>query len=382
MTTLALYIHWPFCALLCPYCDFTRGLWSQASTQDAQVWLKAYQQELSYWYCRLGSCTLSSIFFGGGTPSLMPIAVLEGILNHIRNLFGPLDPSIEVTLEMNPTGIEVDTLQNILSIGINRISVGVQSFQQKILTFLGRNHTVKEAKTVLTWLKERNVDFSLDLMYAHVHHQNPEMWHQELKEALEFAGNHISLYQLTIESGTPFYRHKKKGHILTLNSADAADLYLWTHDYLESLGWSGYEISNYALHQKYCKHNLTYWRYGDYLGIGTGAHSRVTFSGVTKYAIVNNPRPEEWLKSCNTHQNGIKRFYPVTQEVAFKERMLMGLRLKEGVELESLLSIFPLLSLKIQQLKDVGYALETDRHFQLTLEGRLRLDGILAFLWE
>ncbi|PPE03260.1 radical SAM family heme chaperone HemW [Holospora curviuscula] len=380
MQTLALYIHWPFCASLCPYCDFTRGLWSQAPTQDVTVWLKAYKQELSYWCHRLGPRKITSIFFGGGTPSLMPLPLLEGILIHIDKIFKQSHSFIEVTLEMNPTGVELKKLQDIISLGVNRISVGVQSLQDKILTFLGRKHSAQEARTVLYWLKERGVRFSLDLMYAHAYHQNEEVWQEELKEAVHLAGNHISLYQLTVEAGTPFHRYKKQGNRLTLDSAAAADLYVWTDSYLEFLGWQGYEISNYALKEEYCSHNLSYWRYEDYLGIGTGAHGRVTLPCATKYAIVNDPRPECWLNRCTTSGNGIRREYPLKEEAQFKERMLMGLRLKEGMSLTSPLS--PSFRLKIQDLKDAGYVVEDKASIQLTREGRLRLDGILAFLWK
>ncbi|ETZ05034.1 MULTISPECIES: radical SAM family heme chaperone HemW [Holospora] len=381
MKKLALYIHWPFCLSICPYCDFNRGIWSKAPTQDPEIWIEAYKKEITYWRKRIGECKVTSIFFGGGTPSLMPISLLAGILQHISEVFGVLLSSIEVTLEMNPTKFETEKLQEIVALGINRISVGVQSFQDPVLKFLGRTHTKQEAKNVLTWLKKKDVRFSLDLMYAHKYHEDPENWKTELKEALQWAGSHISLYQLTLERGTLFHRRAQQEKNLILDASSAADLYLWTHHYLESLGWNGYEISNYARDAEYCEHNLTYWRYEDYLGIGAGAHSRITFSD-GKYAIVNESSATSWLNSCTVYHNAVKQAVPLELCTQFKEKMLMGLRLKEGVFLDSVLPIPSKFEVKIQQLKDAGYMIEFEKRLQLTIEGKLRLDGILSFLLE
>ncbi|ETZ07094.1 radical S-adenosyl methionine domain-containing protein 1, mitochondrial [Holospora obtusa F1] len=380
MKNLALYLHWPFCMTLCPYCDFSRGIWSNAPTQDPKIWLAAYENELSYWRQRLGPRTITSLFFGGGTPSLMPLPLLEGILKCICSLFEVSLSDIEVTLEMNPTEFEAEKLGSIVELGINRISVGVQSFQASVLTFLGRKHSVQDVKKVLSWLKEHNIRFSFDLIYAHIYHNDLKNWQKELKEALLWAGTHISLYQLTLEKGTPFYNASFKGKKLTVDSSCAADLYLWTHHYLENLGWKGYEISNYARSEEYCFHNLTYWRYQDYLGIGAGAHSRLTLDHSIKYAVSNEQNSAIWLEACTHKASAIKQSTPLTLEDCFKERLLMGLRLAEGIRLD--LPISSKLSLKIQQLKDAEYVKEIDSFFRLTIEGRLRLDEILHFLLD
>ena len=379
---LGLYIHWPFCAALCPYCDFTRGLWSSAVTQDAQVWAQAYHDELSYWSSQLGSRKLKSIFFGGGTPSLMPIELMQSLFESITKCFGPLDPDIEITIEMNPTSFEVKKVEKMIELGVNRISVGIQSLHPEILTWLGRNHTRSEALDVLSWLKKSGVSFSFDLMYAHKYHADSTVWKSELQEALTYAGDHISLYQLTLEPGTPFAREAQKGIPFVLPADQAADLYIWTQDYLSTAGFSAYEVSNYARNGKYSRHNLVYWRYQDYLGIGSGAHSRITVPGDQKYALVNECNSRAWLAQVQTLGHGTQRKTPLTPIGAFKERLLTGLRLAEGVPSRYLKDVPKRFWDKLHQLQDIEYVVIGQDEIALTLEGRLRMDSILTFLCD
>ena len=379
---LALYIHWPFCAALCPYCDFTRGLWSNAATQDPQVWADAYQAEVAYWAQHLGPRKITSIFFGGGTPSLMPLQVIDALLQAVRKYFGPLDLDLdlEITLEMNPTSFEALKVQEMMALGVNRISVGIQSLRPETLTWLGRNHSRDEALCVLSWLKEAGISFSFDLMYAHIHHTVSAVWKEELQEALQYADGHISLYQLTLEPGTPFSREAKKGTSFVLPCDAAADLYLWTQEHLGSLGWSAYEVSNYARNQAYSQHNLAYWRYQDYLGIGTGAHGRVTLPCGQKYALVNQHSSSVWLSQVQKLGHGMHHKTLLTALNQFKERLLMGLRLQEGVDQVHLRQAPKSFWIKIQQLEDTEYLTLRQGRVTLTLEGRLRMDEILKFL--
>lgn len=380
ISNLALYIHWPFCAALCPYCDFTRGLWSNAPTQNPQIWAEAYRDELSYWAQQLGPRKITSIFFGGGTPSLMPLALIESLFQDIQRLFGPLDPDVEITLEMNPTSFEALKVQEMIALGVNRLSVGIQSLRPEILTWLGRNHSRDEALSVLSWLKKQGISFSFDLMYAHIHHEISDVWKEELQEALTYADGHISLYQLTLEPGTPFAREAKKGTPLVLSSDQAADLYIWTQDYLSSLGFAPYEVSNYARDGAYSRHNLAYWRYQDYLGIGAGAHSRITLPCGQKHALVNQHSSRGWLAQVQEKRHGMHRKTPLTEITQFKERLLMGLRLQEGIDQVHLDKAPKSFWTKVQQLQDTEYVMLSPQRMMLTLEGRLRMDGILNFL--
>lgn len=377
---LALYIHWPFCAALCPYCDFTRGLWSDAATQNPHIWANAYRDELSYWSQQLGPRNITSIFFGGGTPSLMPITLVHSLFQDIQKAFGPLGAGVEVTLEMNPTSFEVLKVQEMMALGVNRISVGIQSLRPEILTWLGRSHSRDEALAVLSWLKETGISFSFDLMYAHIHHAVSNVWKKELQEALSYAGEHLSLYQLTLEPGTPFAREAKKGTPLVLHSDQAADAYVWTQEYLSSLGWNPYEVSSYARNAAYSRHNLAYWRYQDYLGIGAGAHSRITLPCGEKYALVNQHSSRVWLTQVQEKGHGMHQKNPLTQDMQLKERLLMGLRLQEGIERAHLDKLPKSFWIKAQQLQDTAYVTLSQDRMRLTLEGRLRMDGILKFL--
>ncbi len=266
-----LYIHWPFCESKCPYCDFNSHV---RKTIDEDIWEKALLTELDYVGHQTKDRLLTSVFFGGGTPSLMPAKTVQKLIEAL-SMYWSLDPNLEITLEGNPNSIEVQKYKDFKAAGINRVSVGIQSLHQESLTFLGRLHTAEEAKRALditTTLFDRS---SFDLIYA-LPHQTLKQWEEELTSALEFAQGHLSLYQLIIEPGTAFYTQHQRGDFQLPSEDLSADMYDFTRNIVAQQGYEDYEVSNYAKPGQECRHNLLYWEYDDYGCIGPGAHGRMT----------------------------------------------------------------------------------------------------------
>ncbi|MCB2082003.1 MAG: radical SAM family heme chaperone HemW, partial [Rickettsiales bacterium] len=257
---IALYIHWPFCRKKCPYCDFNSHVPEQ--TPEAARWLEAYCREFDTLANRVGERRIHSIFFGGGTPSLMPPEIVAGVLQHVQTRW-PLEPECEITLEANPTSAEAGKFRAFREAGVNRLSVGVQSLRAEALHFLGREHTTEEAMEALRMARDIFPRYTFDLIYARPGQTVPE-WEQELSEALALASGHLSLYQLTIEKGTPFYRAYQDGAFTLPDEDTAAMLYTHTEQMLAEAGMVPYEISNYAAPGQESRHNLVYWRYGEY----------------------------------------------------------------------------------------------------------------------
>ena len=324
-TTTALYLHWPFCKHKCPYCDFNSHV---AKTIDYTAWEKAYLGELSYFLPYLQDKTIGSIFFGGGTPSLMPGSVVYTILDWLRR-HTRLASDIEITLEANPTSVESTRFMEYKQAGVNRLSMGIQSLRQEELHFLGRTHSVDEAKQAIAVAKLVFDNYSFDLIYARPN-QTCDQWHDELTEALALAGHHLSLYQLTIEKGTPFYAAYQKKAFELPDEETSAQLYTQTNRLMADKGLLPYEISNYAAAGWECRHNLQYWQYGDYLGIGPGAHSRITQAG-QKHAMMMIHHPDSWLASVHQHQHGIQQQTALSTHEEWEETLMMGLRLSQGI---------------------------------------------------
>lgn len=324
--SLSIYVHWPFCLSKCPYCDFNSHV---VESVDHSAWTEAYITELEYFKNILKGRNIRSVFFGGGTPSLMDPNTVSEILKWIYN--NASDYIEEVTLEANPTSIENYKLKAFFEAGVNRLSVGVQSLVKDDLKKLGRTHTAKSAEVALTIAKEIFDSYSFDLIYAR-EGQTLDMWQNELKKAMKLAGGHISLYQLTIEKGTPFYAlHKEEKLILPPNEV-AATMYSWTTEYLRDLGYKRYEISNYALENHECLHNLTYWHYGEYLGIGPGAHSRICMEGNnTPSALMNYNSPSKWMNHVMVNNHAIQINDILTERELIEEILMMGLRLETGI---------------------------------------------------
>lgn len=322
------YVHWPFCAAKCPYCDFNSHVRHQPVDQPRFV--SAFLTEMAEARRLSGPRTVTSIFMGGGTPSLMDPETVEAVLNGIAK-FWHVPDGIEITMEANPSSVEATRFRGYRTAGVNRVSLGVQALNDRDLKFLGRLHNVEDALKAIGLARDIFPRMSFDLIYARPN-QTVEAWERELKQAVSYAVDHLSLYQLTIEEGTPFYGLHKAGKLIVPDGEQSAVLYEATQEITEGFGMPAYEVSNHAAPGAESRHNLTYWRYGDYAGIGPGAHGRLSM-GRNKIATATERKPEEWLKLVEEHGHGM-----IDQEVlGFDEQadelLLMGLRLKEGIDL-------------------------------------------------
>jgi len=333
MNPLAIYIHYPFCKAKCPYCDFNSHVRTHI---DHQAFLVGYQQELQFFANNIGTNhTITSIFFGGGTPSLMPIFLVDGILQQIQKIW-QLASDCEITLEANPTSCEAEKFAQLASIGINRLSLGIQAINQNDLQFLGREHSVQEAMQAISDAARYFNNFSFDLIYARPE-QTLQSWQQELEFALGFCSKHLSLYQLTIEKGTPFFSAFNNKKFTLPGEELSADLYQLTSDICLKNGLSAYEISNYAKDGYACKHNLAYWQGQDYIGIGAGAHSRF-HQNQQRFATANFCQPEKWLQTVQNN-SAWQHCETIDTKSQIEELLLTGLRLKKGVAIKQLESI-------------------------------------------
>ncbi|MFA5951433.1 MAG: radical SAM family heme chaperone HemW [Hyphomicrobium sp.] len=328
------YIHWPFCAQKCPYCDFNSHV--RFGGWDEPRFLLSYQRELDHVAGLIGDREVSSIFFGGGTPSLMDPRTVGAILEHIAKLW-PLKGGAEITLEANPGSVEAQRFAGYRAAGVNRVSIGVQSLRDAELKRLGRIHSVLEAKAALE-IANRTFDrVSFDLIYARPG-QTPAEWRVELQEALGLAGGHLSLYQLTIEPETPFAELYARGKLQIPPAEDAHDLFEVTQELTERAGLPAYEISNHAAPGEESRHNLLYWRYGEYAGVGPGAHARLIFDGA-RQATSTERNPERWAACVEASGHGLVEVERLSRDAEADEMLLMGLRLNEGLDLERLARI-------------------------------------------
>lgn len=326
---LALYIHWPFCEAKCPYCDFNSHV--RLKPIDQNLFGKALIQELRYQSQKVQKRSLTSIFFGGGTPSLMEPSIVEHIIKEAENLFG-FTPNIEITLEANPGSSEVQRFADYKNAGINRLSIGVQSFNDDVLHSLGRIHDKQQAQQALRAAEKIFSRYSFDMIYTR-QGQSLREWKQELQEALSYAREHISLYQLTIESGTHFYQLHQKG-LLTLPDDDASrSFYDLTQEECEKAGFPAYEISNHSSIHAESRHNLVYWRYGEYLGIGPGAHGRILMNN-SRIALHNERNPEKWLQKIKEYNHACVEQNILSPFEQAEEYVMMGMRLREGISPE------------------------------------------------
>ena len=329
MRPLGLYVHWPFCRSKCPYCDFN----SHVSTHvDYAAFGDAMCKEMTH-MASLGEIKkpLSSIFFGGGTPSLMPPALVNRIIAQAHDLFG-FTADIEITAEANPTSVEASALAGFKDAGINRISMGVQALDAASLSFLGREHSASEALNALEVARNLFRRVSIDLIYG-LPDQSLSEWQNTLSELCGFGLDHLSLYQLTIEPGTVFYTRARRGEILTAPDDAAADMFDMTHDVATSYGLPAYEISNFARVGEECRHNLIYWRAQDWLGIGPGAHGRIS-NGDQRIAIATRRSPQGWLDAVTIEGHGVETQNEDNSEDQITEILMMGLRLCEGVNID------------------------------------------------
>ena len=371
-----LYVHWPFCQAKCPYCDFNSHVVSQI---DQSAWVTAYQSELRRMGELLPDRLLNSIFFGGGTPSLMHPDTVAAVIEAARENW-TFANDIEISLEANPGSVEAGRFAGYRDAGVNRISMGIQALNDDDLRRLGRIHTVEEARTAFDVARSCFDRVSFDLIYAR-QGQTLEAWKAELSEALSMAIDHLSLYQLTIEDGTAFGDRYARGKLRDLPTDDnAADMYLATQDICDAYGLPGYEISNHARPGAESRHNQIYWRYGDYVGVGPGAHGRITLNG-QRYATEAPRAPGAWLDAVKNGQ-GLLPFEILKPEDQVVEHMMMGMRLFEGLDLErhEALAGKPLSVKKIQELTDWGMIVVDGARLRATSQGRAVLNAVLREL--
>lgn len=373
-----IYVHWPFCEAKCPYCDFNSHVVREI---DQLRWLRAYLSEIERYGEELSGRVVSSIFFGGGTPSLMDPDVVAGVIDKIKATW-PVANDLEITLEANPSSVEAGRFQAYRDAGVSRISMGVQALNNDDLRRLGRIHTIEEAQTAFQIARNTFENVSFDLIYAR-QGQTPAAWRHELKEALTLAVDHLSLYQLTIEQGTAFGDRYNAGKLRDLpDDDDAAEMYEITQDVCGTQGLSAYEVSNHAKLGSECRHNLIYWRYGDYVGIGPGAHGRVTL-GETRHATEAYRQPNAWLEAAE-RGTGDKLRERLSSEDEATELMLMGMRLSEGVSIcrYEALAKRPLKPSALAELTELGMVLTSDQRLVATQKGRFVLNSVLSKLLE
>ncbi len=378
---LALYVHWPFCLSKCPYCDFNSHVRERV---DQDRWRAALLRELDHYAERLGPRHLTSLFFGGGTPSLMPAETVAAVIARAKEHWSA-DADLEITLEANPTSVEADRFAGYRTGGVNRLSLGVQSLVPNDLSFLGRQHSVEEARRALDLALSTFPRASFDLIYARPG-QSLDAWRQELSEALALGSEHLSLYQLTLEPGTQFHAAARRGELSLPDEEEQRAFFDLTQEMTGNAGLPAYEISNHARAGAASQHNLTYWRYGDYLGIGPGAHSRLSAEG-QRWAQRQHRAPEIWLQRVEAEGQAQQEREAISRDRQVEEMTMMGLRLTEGLrreevrsrlgaEPESLLPERPLTLLSAEGLLELD-----EKGLRATAEGRVRLNALLAFLF-
>ena len=371
-----LYLHWPFCQSKCPYCDFNSHV---SAVIDQGRWLRAYQAEIRRVAAETGPRLLNSVFFGGGTPSLMAPEVVAGVLDAVRAAW-PLANDVEITLEANPGSVEAGRFRAYRQAGVNRVSMGLQALNDADLRRLGRLHTVAEAEAAFAVARDCFERVSFDLIYAR-QDQTPEDWAAELRRALAMAVDHLSLYQLTIEDGTAFGDRFARGGLKGLPDEDrAADMFEITQEICGAAGMSAYEVSNHARPGAESRHNLIYWRSGDWVGIGPGAHGRLTRGGV-RWATEAPRAPGAWLAQVEAGQAGEQPRQALTAGERASEFLVMGLRLSEGVDLLRLRALGGRIDAdRLAGLADLGMVhLDGDR-LRATAAGRLVLNAVIREL--
>ncbi len=361
---LSLYIHWPFCLSKCPYCDFNSHVRDEYGEES---WQNAIIAEITKIKEQLGDRVLKTIFFGGGTPSLMNPSTVSAIINSACKTWQTAD-DLEISLEANPNSVEVEKFKNLASAGVNRISIGVQSLIDERLKQLGRQHSSDDAKCAIEVASNYFKRFSFDLIYATPNH-SVNAWKKELTEALAYQTEHLSLYQLTIEPNTPFAKLHSRGELPLPADDLAADLYELTENLCAQNGLQAYEVSNYAKPGSECRHNLTYWNYGEYVGIGPGAHGRIIIDG-KRYATTQWRTPEKWLKSHNRSES-VLELTPLEQ---YEERVMMGLRTTHGIDWHQPITA------QLRNLIAEEFLILENSNLRATPKGRLALQSVLGYL--
>jgi oxygen-independent coproporphyrinogen-3 oxidase len=372
------YLHWPFCLSKCPYCDFNSHV-RHAKIDEAR-YVRAFEAEIAATAARIPGRTVSTMFFGGGTPSLMQPSTVAAILDAVAKHW-TVAPNAEITLEANPTSVEAERFRGYRAAGVNRVSLGVQSLNDRVLKELGRLHSADEALAAVAIARSVFERYSFDLIYARPG-QAPQDWKNELNAAIAQAAEHLSLYQLTIEPETPFHALQAAGRLTIPDGDDARILYDLTIETCAKAGLAAYEISNHARPGAECRHNLVYWRGAEYAGIGPGAHGRLDIDG-GRIATATEKRPETWLMRVESFGHGLVIDEPLTREERADEYLLMGLRLAEGIDPDRYreLSGRPLDAKRVAILHSEGAVETTPKgHLRVTQACFPVLDAVVADL--
>nr|WP_294817145.1 radical SAM family heme chaperone HemW [uncultured Sphingomonas sp.] len=371
---LALYVHWPFCVSKCPYCDFNSHV---RESVDQEAWRAAMLADLAHEAAALPGRRLGSIFFGGGTPSLMPPETVAAVIAAAERHWG-FEPGIEITLEANPSSVEAARFADLAAAGVNRVSLGLQALDDDALRFLGRAHGVAEGLAALETAQSVFDRVSFDLIYARPD-QDLAAWETELHRAIGFGTEHLSLYQLTIEPGTRFATLFEKGQLAAYDPDAAADLFEATRAITVAAGLPAYEISNHARPGAESRHNLTYWRYGDYAGVGPGAHGRR--GGL---ATMRHKKPENWMAAVTRNGHGLQLEDPLTSHERAVEALVMGLRIAEGVDLPRIDALAggaaPIEPRALARLREQGLVVREGDQLRVTDAGMPVLEAILREL--
>jgi len=390
LAPFGIYLHWPFCAAKCPYCDFNSHVRRQGV--DEPRFIAAFAREMAFMRARTGRRAVSSIFIGGGTPSLMRPQTVAALLERIAALW-PLAEGAEITMEANPSSVEAERFKAYRAAGVNRLSLGVQALDDEELRRLGRLHNVKQALAAIELARAVFPRLSFDLIYARPG-QTQQAWERELQQALSLAADHLSLYQLTIEEGTVFQRLYQAGRLSLPPAEEAAQLYRLTQAITAARGLPAYEISNHAAPGKEAQHNLLYWRYQDYIGLGAGAHGRFYEAGrgngeggegvaPPRAVTIMEKNPERWLARVEACGSGIVEEESLTAAEQADEMLLMGLRLAEGLDLRRYeqLAGRPIAAEKLADLQKLGLvAMRGNMFLGATAKGRLVLNSIITEL--
>ena len=370
---LGVYVHWPYCARICPYCDF--NVYKNRSV-DAERWSQALTRDLEHWAERRPGRKLTSLYFGGGTPSLAPPVVIEAVIAACDRLWG-FEDDAEITIESNPTDAEQARYAGFAAAGVNRLSLGVQSLRDGALQFFGRDHDAAAARRAIETAQNTFPRMTFDLIYARPD-QSLGAWREELTEALDLTGGHLSLYQLTIEPGTAFARQVAAGRWAPAEESLCADQFEAAQEMTAAAGLPAYEISNHAAPGHESRHNLLYWRYQDYVGVGPGAHGRLTVNG-EKLATEAHARPEDYLSAVERSGDGAALVEALDAQAQMAERLTMGLRLAEGVTLyaDDYFYTDDIRAEKLRRLVADGYLSDNCGRIAATSRGRPVLNALL-----
>ncbi|PRH88409.1 coproporphyrinogen III oxidase [Labrys okinawensis] len=372
------YVHWPFCLAKCPYCDFNSHV--RTGGVDQAGYVEAYLREIAHMAAVAPGRQVQSIFFGGGTPSLMDPKTVGAILDAIGGAW-TIAPNAEISLEANPTSVDATRFAGYRAAGVNRVSLGVQAMNDADLKRLGRMHSVAEAMAAVEIAAKSFERYSFDLIYARPD-QQPRDWQAELDQAIDRAAEHLSLYQLTIEPDTMYERLVAAGKLIPMPDEDARILFDITRETCERRGLPAYEISNHARPGAECRHNLVYWRYGEYAGIGPGAHGRLIDADGVRRALSTERSPEKWLAGVRANGHGLVDDQPLTADQQGDEMLLMGLRLAEGIDLARLARLRgrPVAESTLAALQDSGMVERREDRVRVTRAGFPLLDTVVAEL--